>query len=191
MGRYTSYIQDVWKIQANRKIIGINLFGVIIDNSTVFTPGDTVQPIPNVDQAISLLAQKGYDFLFILGQPVKKTRLLENHDFENILDGVRGFINQLGGQVRNAYYAPGIDKNDPYVKPNIGMWERASAENNFSWQETYFVGSELNDIKSSVKAKAKPILIRTNEDIKLKGFELTNQVKVTEFDSLLDFAKSI
>lgn len=189
MGRYSEYFKEVWKIQDSRKIIGLGIFNVLIDNSKPFTPGDSVSPLPGVDDAIRTLTRKGYDFVLITGQPTKRTKLLENHDFENIISGAGEFISQLGGRVRNVYYAPGIDKNDPYVKPNPGMLERAQNENNFKWSDTLFVGSELNDIKMSVKVGADPVLIGNTE--KIKAFELTNQVKVKEFPSLLDFANSL
>jgi HAD superfamily hydrolase (TIGR01662 family) len=191
MGRYGEYFKDIWKLQSNRKIIGLNLFGVLVDNSKPFTPGDAVIPLPGVDQAIQILTQKGYDFILMLGQPVKRTRLLENHDFENIISGAGEFISQLGGRIRNVYYCPGTDKNDFYVKPNTGMWERAANENKFDWEDLFFVGSEINDIKAAAKMKAKPILIKVSDEIKTKGFELTNQIKILDFKSLFDFAQSL
>lgn len=191
MGRYSEYFKEIWKLQTNRKLIGLNLFGVLVDNSKPFTPGDSIIPISGADQAVQILTQKGYDFILILSQPTKRTKLLENYDFENIISGASEFISQLGGKVRNAYYAPGIDKNDPYVKPNPGMWERASNENNFSWNDLYFIGSDMNDLKAAIRVKAKPILIKQSDDIKTKGFELTNQVKIQDFKSLFEFAQSI
>lgn len=190
MGRYSEYFNEIWKLQANRKIIGIGLFGVLIDNTKPFTPGDQVTPIAGVDQAIQILSQKGYDFIIITGQPTKRTKLLETYDFDNIISGAGEFITQLGGRVRNVYYAPGIDKNDPYVKPNPGMLERAQNENNFKWEESFFIGSEINDVKMATKVKATPILISSG-DTKTKAFELTHQIKVKEFANLLDFANSL
>ena len=192
MGRYSEYFKEIWKLQANRKIIGIGLFNVLVDNTRAFTPGDPVIPLDGVEAAIKILVQKGYDFILITGQPPSRAKVLEMYDFENIIAGARQFIEQLGGRVRNVYYAPGTDKNDPYVKPNAGMWERAAAENNFKWEGCYFVGSETNDVKASTKVKATPILIKSaNTESKLKAFELTHQTKVKEFSSLVEFANSI
>jgi HAD superfamily hydrolase (TIGR01662 family) len=192
MGRYSDYFNEIWKLQGNRKVIGIGLFNVIVDNSKVFTPGDTLVPLAGADQAIQVLSKKGYDFILITGQPALRTKTLEIQDFENIITGAREFITQLGGRLRNAYYAPGTDKNDPYVKPNAGMLERAQNENNFKWADTYFVGSETNDVKMSSKVKANPVLIKTaGTESKLKAFELTHQIKVQEYSNLLDFANTL
>lgn len=189
MGRYSEYFKDIWALQANRKVMGLGLFGVLVDNSKPFTPGDVIVPIAGADEAIQVLSRKGYDFILITGQPPKRTRALDNQDFENIINGAGKFISELGGRVRNVYYAPGTDKNDPYVKPNAGMLERAQKENNFSWEGTFFVGNEVNDVKMAAKVKAIPVLLGAAE--KTKAFELTHQVKIQDYKNLLDFANSI
>ena len=192
MGRYTEYMRDIWTLQANRKVIGLTLFGVLFENSRPFTPGEQLQLAEGVETAVKILSQKGYDLLIIAGQPAKKTKNLSIQDFDNILAATKEGIEHLGGRVKNAYYAPGTDKNDPYVKPNIGMFERAQSEGMIKWNETYYIGSEAADIKAAAKIKTTPILIKSkNNETKIKAFELTRRVGVQEFDSLLAFANSI
>lgn len=192
MGRYSEYFKEIWKLQGNRKVIGLTLFGVIFDNSTPFTPGNQLNVAEGVPDAINILTQKGYDFLVIQGQPASRTKNLEIQDFENILSSFREFVVSTGGRVVNNYYAPGIDKSDPYVKPNPGMFERAAAENSVKWNEAVYIGSDINDVKAANKIKATPVLITSlSKQTKNKAFELTNQIKIQEFDTLLDFAKQI
>jgi histidinol phosphatase-like enzyme len=192
MGRYTNYFNDIWQMQANRKVIGMTLFGVLLDNTTPFTPGQQLVISDRVIDAVKLLISKGYDFLFIAGQPQNRTQALSVQDFENILASAREIIEQHGGRVKNAYYAPGLDKNDPYVKPNTGMFDRAQNEGMIKWAESYFIGSEANDIKAAMKVKSIPVLIKSaGKDIKTKASQLMNQIKVEEFNSLLEFANSI
>ena len=192
MGRYTDYFKDIWQMQANRKVIGMTLFGVLLDNTTPFTPGQQLVISDGVIDAVKILISKGYDFLFITGQPQNRTQALSMQDFENILASAREIIEQHGGRVKNAYYAPGIDKNDPYVKPNTGMFDRAQNEGMVKWAESYFIGSEVNDVKAAIKVKSVPVLIKSaGKDVKTKASQLMNQIKVQEFDSLLDFANSI
>ena len=192
MGRYTNYFKDIWQMQANRKVIGMTLFGVLLDNTTPFTPGQQLVISDGVIDAVKILIAKGYDFLFITGQPQNRTQALSMQDFENILASAREIIEQHGGRVKNAYYAPGIDKNDPYVKPNTGMFDRAQNEGMVKWAESYFIGSEANDVKAAIKVKSVPVLIKSaGKDVKTKASQLMNQIKVQEFDSLLDFANSI
>lgn len=192
MGRYSEYFQDIWKLQANRKVIGITLFGTLIDNTTPFTPGNQVNFAEGADKAVQLITQKGYDFVVIAGQPPSRTKNLEQHDFENILDGMKGVFEQLGARIKNVYYAPGVDKNDPYVKPNTGMFERAQNEGFVTWNGSYYIGAEVNDVKAATKVKAIPVLIKSpGKETKTKAFELMNQVKVQEFNSLLEFATQL
>jgi len=192
MGRYTEYFQDIWKLQANRKVIGITLFGVLFDNSKPFTPGNQLEIADGADKAIQLLTQKGYDFVIVAGQAPARTKNLDQQDFENILDGTKQIFEQLGARVKSAYYAPGVDKNDPYVKPNTGMFDRAQAEGFVKWEGSYYIGAEANDAKVSAKVKAIPVLIKSpGKETKTKAFELMHQVKVQEFNSLLAFAEQL
>lgn len=185
-------MRDIWTLQANRKVIGLTLFGVLFENSRPFTPGDQLQLSEGVETAVKILSNKGYDFLIISGQPANKTKNLEIQDFENILAATKDGVEKLGGRIKNAYYAPSTDKNDPFVKPNIGMFERAQNEGMIKWNETYYIGSDVTDVKAAAKIKATPILIKAKDsETKIKAFELTNQIKVKEFDSLLAFANSI
>ena len=192
MGRYSEYFQDIWKLQANRKVLGLTLFGVIYDNSTPFTPGNQLTVAEGVESALKILTQKGYDFIIVAGQAPNRTKNLSQQDFENILTATRDIFGTLNATIKSAYYAPGIDKTDPYVKPNPGMFERAQNEGFVKWDGTYYIGAEANDVKASAKVKAVPVLIKSaNKESKMKAFELTHQVKVIEFNSLLEFANNI
>jgi HAD superfamily hydrolase (TIGR01662 family) len=190
MGRYTEYFKEIWQLQANRKLLPITLFGVLYDNSTPFTPGTQLKIAEGTDQALKIIASKGYDFLVIAGQPPLRTKNLAQQDFENILNATREVMESVGAKLRNAYYAPGTDKTDPYVKPNTGMFERAQAEMGLNWEELVYVGAEINDVKAANKAKAKPVLIKS-ATTKTKAFELTHQTKIQEYNSLLDFANAL
>ena len=189
MGRYSKYMKEIWSLQANRKVLSLTLFGVVIDNKTAFTPGQQLTISDDTIEALKMLISKGYDFLFIAGQPQNRTRNLEIQDFENILSAMREIIGKLGGRIKNAYYAPGVDKNDPYVKPNTGMFERAQNEGFVKWPGTYHVGSDNTDVKSSNKIGATPVLITNGVTSKSKAFEITNNIKIKEFVSFLDLEK--
>jgi HAD superfamily hydrolase (TIGR01662 family) len=193
MGRYSEYFKDVWKLQQGRKIIGLSLFGVIFDNTTPFTPGNQLSISDDVAEAIKLITQKGHDFLVIMGQPPSRTKNLDLKDFENILGAFKEIVESLGGRVRNNYYSPSTEKTDPYVKPNTGMFERAANENPVKWDETFYIGADMNDVKAATKMKSTPILISglSKQQTKNKAFELTNQIKIKEYGSLLEFAKTL
>jgi len=72
------------------------------------------------------------------------------------------------------------------------MFERAQNENMVVWEESYYIGADLNDVKAALKVKATPVLIKpAGSVLKTKAFELTNNVKAQEFSSLLEFAESL
>ncbi len=193
MGRYKQYFEDIWKLQAKRKTIAVSLFGVLFDNSKPFTPGNQLAIAEGAELGLQKMAQKGYDLLIITGQPPSRTKSLEIEDFENILGAVAEICQKLGCNIKNAYYAPSTDKNDPFVKPNIGMFERAEKENNLNWADMYYVGVESSDVKAASKVSAKPVIIKSlvNKDAKFKALELTNNIKVQEYNSLADFASML
>jgi HAD superfamily hydrolase (TIGR01662 family) len=193
MGRYKQYFDEVWQLQSNRKVIALNLFGVIYDNITPFTPGNNLNIADGVEVGLQMLSQKGYDFLIVTGQPPLRTKNLEINDFENIINATSEIIKKLGGRLKNAYYAPSTDKTDPFVKPNTGMFERAESEGQITWKEAQYLSVESADIKAAAKMGATPVIIRsaTNKDLKFKALEMTSNVKVIEFNSLLDYAQSL
>jgi HAD superfamily hydrolase (TIGR01662 family) len=193
MGRYKQYFDEVWQLQSNRKVIALNLFGVIFDNTTPFTPGNNLNIADGVEVGLQMLSQKGYDFLIVTGQPPLRTKNLEINDFENIISATSEIIQKLGGRLKNAYYAPSTDKTDPFVKPNTGMFERAESEGQITWKEAHYLSVESADIKAAAKMGATPVVIRsaTNKDLKFKALEMTNNVKIIEFDSLTDYAQSL
>lgn len=193
MGRYKQYFEDIWKLQNQRKTIGLTLFGVIFDNSSPFSPGNQLIIAEGAEVGLQMLAQKGYDIIIITGQPPSRTKNLEIVDFENILSATSEIFQKMGCRIKNAYFAPSTDKNDPYVKPNIGMFERAANENQIKWSETYYIGVESNDVKAAVKAGATPVIVRNsqNRDIKFKALEMTNNTKIQEVSSLTDFVSQL
>jgi len=56
----------------------------------------------------------------------------------------------------------GLDKNDYYAKPNIGMFKRCEKENpQIKFKNGYFLGDKLTDLKAAINIGAQPILVRT------------------------------
>ncbi len=94
------------------------------------------------------------------------------------------------------YYSTTPFKDDPYRKPNPGMFKRASAEIGVDWTNGVYVGDKITDLKAAIKAKAKPILVRTGYGLetvkKLDTFANKDLKKKTEvFDNLSQFAHSL
>jgi HAD superfamily hydrolase (TIGR01662 family) len=184
MGRYSAYIDVITQFKQNKKSIGMSVFNVLIDNSKPFTPGDQLEIYPFVQDAIQLLTQKGYDLLFITGQPPRRTRDIAIEDFDNILDSLKNITSEYGGTAKASYYTPSSDKTDPYVKPNIGMFRRAENENNVVWKDTFFIGCDKNDIKAALSLPTNAIIVGDTKDS-------VNNDSVQKFENLLEFAKAV
>ena len=76
------------------------------------------------------------------------------------------------------------------------MFKRAASEIGVDWKNGVYVGDKISDLKAAVKAKAKPILVRTGHGVetakKLNTFankDLKNQTET--FDNLSQFAHSL
>jgi D-glycero-D-manno-heptose 1,7-bisphosphate phosphatase len=60
------------------------------------------------------------------------------------------------------YYSASSRKDDPFAKPNTGMFKRCEKENKaIKFKEGYYVGDKMKDLKAAVKIGAKPVLVRT------------------------------
>ena len=184
MGRYSGYIEVITQFKQNKKSIGMSVFNVLIDNSKLFTAGDQLEIYPFVQDAIQILTQKGYDIVLITGQPSRRSSDIDIADFENILNSLKQIVQEFGGNVKASYYTPETDKTNPYVKPNTGMFLRAENEGNIIWKDSFFIGSDKNDIKASNSLSTTAILVGNNN---VGSLESSSQ----HFENLLEFAKAI
>ena len=96
------------------------------------------------------------------------------------------------------YYSASSRKNDMYAKPNIGMFKRCEKEvPHVKFNQGYYVGDKLSDLKASMKIGAKPVLVRTGygketEELINKRFTYKQIKKRTiVFDTLSKFADYI
>jgi len=189
MGRYSAYIDSIAQFRASRKALGLSVFNVLLDNSKAFTPGDLLEVYPHVPEAINILNQKGYDFVIITGQPTRRTKDIEIKDFENILASMQEMFHNAGAILRGSYFTNLTDKNDPYVKPNTGMFKRAEQEKKITWNETFYIGTDKNDVKAASSVNATPILLGNLSET--DALALQNKTNLQKFNNLLDFAKAV
>jgi len=95
------------------------------------------------------------------------------------------------------YYSASSRKEDMFAKPNTGMFKRAEKEiPGIKFNEGYYVGDKIKDLKAAAKMGAKPILVRTGYGLEtekeLEKFtyrELKQKTKI--YDSLADFVDTL
>ena len=158
---------------------------------------DQFVPIPGSLEAVKMIRDKGYDVVILTNQSGIQRGVMDAVD----VDIVNNYMLKLLGDIdcksiNGLYYSTTPFKDDPYRKPNTGMFKRASAEIGVDWTNGVYVGDKITDLKAAMKAKAKPVLVRTGygeETVKkLNTFANKDLKKRTEiFDNLSKFAHSL
>jgi histidinol phosphatase-like enzyme len=60
------------------------------------------------------------------------------------------------------YYSASSRKEDPFAKPNVGMFKRCENEHRqIKFSEGFYVGDKITDLKAALKIGARPVLVRT------------------------------
>tara|TARA_B100000212_G_C27359649_1_gene527607 strand:- start:54 stop:638 length:585 start_codon:yes stop_codon:yes gene_type:complete len=155
------------------------------------------KPIPGSLEAVKMIRDKGYDVVILTNQSGIQRGIMDAVDVDIVNNHMLKLLGDIGCKsINGLYYSTTPFKDDPYRKPNTGMFKRASAEIGVDWTNGVYVGDKITDLKAAMKAKAKPILVRTGygeETVKkLNTFANKDLKKRTEiFDDLSKFAHSL
>lgn len=180
-------------------VVGLDRDGVInVDLGTYVTHPDSFKPIPGSLEAIAELRRKGYKIAIITDQGGIEKGIMTMEDVDNVHNRMFEMLGEAGCYSIDAlYYSASSRKEDPYAKPNTGMFKRCEAENpHIRFKGGYYVGDKMKDLKVALKVGATPVLVRT-------GYGLTTEQelnryanrevkqKVLIFDDLAQFIKSL
>ena len=155
------------------------------------------KPIPGSLEAVKMIRDKGYDVVILTNQSGIQKGLFDAVDVDIVHNHMLQLLGEIGCKsINGLYYSTTPFKDDPYRKPNTGMFKRASAEIGVDWTNGVYVGDKISDLKAATKAKAKPILVRTGDGLetekKLNTFANKDLKKRTEiYDNLSQFAHSL
>lgn len=183
----------------NKCVIGLDRDGVINqDIGAYITDSSDFIPIPYSLEAVSLLRSHGHKVVIITNQGGIEKGVMSQQQVDTIHEYMFDLLGQAGcGSIDALYYSVSSRKNDPYAKPNIGMFKRCEKENpHIKFSKGFFVGDKLSDLKAAQKIGATPILVRTGHghetECILKKFTYRKLNKITRiYDSLWDFAHEI
>jgi len=177
--------------------VGLDRDGTInVDKGYIKNPND-LEPIPGSLESIRLLREKGFDVVILSNQSGIMKNELTPADVDNVNGRLLEMLGSVGCRSINAlYYATSNLKDDYYPKHNIGMFERCEKENGISFQNGYFVGDKISDLKAAVKAKATPVLVLTGhgQDAlqKLDSYANKDLKKKTKvYDDLKSFVEDL
>ena len=185
-----------WPTEFPKCVIGIDRDGVINEWKNVIKRFEDVEFIDGSLDAIRKLRLKGHRIVLFADQPNISRGLLSNTDVDNIMNFMMQSFGQSGiFSIDGFYYNQSDMQQDPYAKPNPGMLKRAESEMQVDFEEGYYVGDTIEDIKMAQKMGAIPVLVRTGKGAEtekkyFKSFD-TKYKDVKVFDNLLEFANSL
>lgn len=179
-------------------VIGLDRDGTINEDiGTYVTKPEQFKPIEGSLEAIKMIRDKGYDVVILTNQAGIMKGIMDPVDVDIVHNYMLQLLGNIGCKsINGLYYSTTNLKDDVYAKPNTGMFKRAASEVGVDWKNGLYVGDKITDLKAAVKAKAKPVLVKTGygqETLKkLDTFAQKDLKKQTEvYDNLLHFAHSL
>lgn len=187
---------DGWPTEFPKCVIGIDRDGVINEWKNVIKRHEDVSIIEGSLEAIRTLRLKGHRVVLFADQPNIMRGLLSPQDVNNVMEHMMRVFGEGGiFSIDGFYHNTSDDSRDIYAKPNTGMMKRSQNEMGVKFNEGYYVGDTIEDIKMAMNIGATPVLVRTGKGLSteekyLKSFNPKyKDVKV--FDNLLEFANSL
>ena len=180
-------------------VIGLDRDGVINRDlgTYCFRPED-FEPIPGSIDAIATLRRKGYKIVVITDQGGIEKGLYTENDVEAVHTKMFQLLDDAGcSSIDAIYYSASSRKDDPFAKPNVGMFKRCEKEiPDIKFNQGFYVGDKIKDLKAAMRMGAKPILVRTGygaetekELTKFTYRDIKRQVKI--YDNLEYFVKEL
>jgi D-glycero-D-manno-heptose 1,7-bisphosphate phosphatase len=180
-------------------VIGLDRDGVINEDlGTYVTSPRQFSPISGSLNAIAELRKKGYQIVIITNQGGIEKGLMTEDDVNSVHSYMLELLGNAGcSSIDGIYYSASSNKKDPYAKPNVGMFKQCESHNKLiKFNQGFYVGDKLSDLKAAIKIGARPVLVRTGYGIETEK-ELNKYTykhikeKTYIFDTLADFAANL
>ena len=195
---------DKFKIPANpvlrtKCVIGFERDGVINQPiQPAVTRPEHFNPIPGSIEAVAKLRHMGYKIVVITAQCGIDRGHMTIQDVENIHTYMLDLFGKAGcPSIDGIYYSSGTTKQDPFVKPNVGMFKRCEEyDKTIKFDQGFYVGHTIADLKAALKIGARPILVRTGQgadtEKELNKYAYKDIKERTYiFDDLADFTANL
>lgn len=195
---------DKFKVPTNlllrtKCVIGFERDGVINQpvQPAVSRP-EQFSPIPGSIEAVAKLRQMGYKIVVITAQGGIDRGHMTIQDVENIHTHMLDLFGKAGcPSIDGIYYSSGTTKQDPFVKPNIGMFKRCEEyDKAIKFDQGFYIGHTIADLKAALKIGARPILVRTGQgadtEKELNKYAYKDiKERTYVFDDLADFTANL
>ena len=162
---------------APKCVIGLDRDGVInVDRGEYTWKINDFQPIDGSVDAVARLRQMGHKIVIITNQGGIEKGLFKQEDVDTLHMHMLELFGQAGcPSIDGIYYSASSRKDDMYAKPNTGMFKRCEKEmKHIKFNQGYFVGDKMSDLKAAHKIGARPILVRT-------GYGLETEKELNKF----------
>jgi D-glycero-D-manno-heptose 1,7-bisphosphate phosphatase len=180
-------------------VIGLDRDGVINrDLGTYCYRIEDFDPIAGSVDAIAEMRRKGYKIVIITDQGGIEKGIYTQEQVDTLHTHMLDLFGQAGcSSIDAIYYSASSRKDDPFAKPNTGMFKRCEKEfPDIKFSQGFYVGDKIKDLKAAVKMGSKPVLVRTGYGLEtekeLNKFtyrELKRRTII--FDDLASFVKSL
>jgi len=180
-------------------VVGLDRDGVINKDlgTYCYRPEDFEEIEGSID-AVAALRRKGYKIVIITDQGGIEKGIYTMEDVDKVHEKMFEMLGKAGcSSIDALYYSASSRKEDPFAKPNTGMFKRCEKENpDIKFKEGFYVGDKIKDLKAAVNMGSKPILVRTGYGLEtekeLNKFtyrELKRRTKI--YDNLAAFVESL
>ena len=141
----------------NKIFIGLDHDGVInTDPQDIIAhiPRD-FEPIPGSLESIANLRHQGYGIVIITNQGGIAKGQMSIEDVESVNNYMLDLLGKAGcTDIDGIYFSETSEKNDPYAKPNAGMFKIAQKEiAGLRWSNGFYVGDKMSDLKVLMKVE--------------------------------------
>ena len=153
------------------------------------------EPLPGVDAALRLLQDEGYRLFVATNQSGVARGLFPLTTVENLNAKIREYFLSKGVNIEDFAVCPHHPEGTvpeytmecPCRKPKPGMLLDLARKHGIDRSRSYMVGDMPRDVQAGLAAGAQAVLIPPKDG----GFSLDNNARLKEFNSLLEFARSV
>lgn len=180
-------------------VVGLDRDGVINkDLGNYCYKIEDFEPIPGSIDAIATLRRKGYKIAIITDQGGIEKGIYTQEQVDTLHEHMLKLLGEAGCFTIDAiYYSASSRKDDPFAKPNVGMFKRCEKEiKDIKFKEGFYVGDKIKDLKAAMNIGARPVLVRTGHGLDTEK-ELNRYAhrdlkrKTAIYDDLFQFVESL
>ena len=179
----------------SKPLVAFDRDGVMFETEGKPITIDNAVPIIDSFKAVAMIRRKEYKIAMICDQPFISAGLITHQQVEEVNALTIEYLGQYGcPSIDMVLYNESNQKHDIFGKPRTGMFKRLKEEFMIPYKGGWYVGDQIMDAKMAMKARMRPVLLRTGllDEKRLNNFankQLKRQTKI--YDNFLEFAESI